>query len=114
VSTPVCSTTWRTASKIRRGRSEARSRLRQYTSTVGWNPSSSNRSPQATSRRNAVIASRSDKPLQRLQHHHRGDHLGGHRGVPAALTGNISDSSDGNSCWRWSARKAYTDHLGIR
>ena len=41
-------------------------RLRQYTSTVGWNPSSSNRSPQATfqaiSRRSALIASRSDRP----------------------------------------------------
>jgi len=41
-------------------------RLRQYTSTVGWNPSSSNRSPQATfqamSRRSALTASRSLKP----------------------------------------------------
>ena len=35
VSTPVASTTWRTASKIRRGRAERRIRLRQYTSTVG-------------------------------------------------------------------------------
>jgi hypothetical protein len=65
-STPVCSTTRRTASKIRRGRVQARSRARQYTSTVGWNPSSSRRSPQATfqamSRRNALIASRSLKP----------------------------------------------------
>jgi hypothetical protein len=65
-STPVAATTWRTASKTRRGRSEDPSRLRQYTSTVGWNPSSSNRSPQATfqaiSRRNALMASRSDKP----------------------------------------------------
>jgi hypothetical protein len=63
---PVASTTWRTASKIRRGRVERRIRLRQYTSTVGWNPSSSNRSPQATfqaiSRRNALMASRSLKP----------------------------------------------------
>ena len=47
-STPVASTTSRTASKTRRGRCERRIRLRQYTSTVGWNPSSSNRSPQAT------------------------------------------------------------------
>ncbi len=28
--------------------------------------------------------------LQGLQHHHRGDHLGGHRRVPATLAGNIS------------------------
>jgi hypothetical protein len=66
LSTPVCSTTWRTASKIRRGRFEARRHARQYTGTVGWNPSSSSRSPQATfqaiSRRNALIASRSDRP----------------------------------------------------
>jgi len=59
VSTPVCSTTWRTASKIRRGRAEWRMRLRQYTSTVGWKPSSSRCSPQATfqamSRRNALM-----------------------------------------------------------
>jgi hypothetical protein len=34
-STPVCSTTWQTASKIRLGCGEARSRARQYTSTVG-------------------------------------------------------------------------------
>jgi hypothetical protein len=65
-STPVASTTARTASKTRRGRSEARMRLRQYTSTVGWNPSSSRRSPQATfqamSRRSALAASRSLKP----------------------------------------------------
>jgi hypothetical protein len=27
--------------------------------------------------------------LQGLQHHHRGGHLGGHRGVPAALAGKI-------------------------
>jgi hypothetical protein len=27
--------------------------------------------------------------LQRLQHHHRGDHLGGHRRVPATLAGDI-------------------------
>jgi hypothetical protein len=47
-STPVASTISRTASKTRRGRCERRIRLRQYTSTVGWNPSSSNRSPQAT------------------------------------------------------------------
>jgi hypothetical protein len=35
LSTPVCSATSRTASKICRGRSEARSRARQDTSTVG-------------------------------------------------------------------------------
>jgi len=53
-------------SKTRRGRCERLIRLRQYTSTVGWNPSSSNRSPQATfqamSRRSALTASRSLKP----------------------------------------------------
>jgi hypothetical protein len=50
----------------RRGRSEDRRRLRQYTSTVGWNPSWCSRGPQAAfqamSRRSALIASRSDRP----------------------------------------------------
>ncbi len=48
---PVCSTTWRTASKIRLGRCEVRMRLRQYTSTVGWNPSSSSPARRRSSRR---------------------------------------------------------------
>ena len=65
-STPVACTTWSTASKIRLGRCERRMRLRQYASTVGWNPSPSSRSPQATfqamSRRSALTASRSLKP----------------------------------------------------
>ncbi len=78
-STPVSATTSRTASKIRSGRPEARSRFRQYTSTVGSNPSSVSDRPAATFQamlvRSSRNASRSDKPPQRLQHHHRGDHL---------------------------------------
>ena len=52
--------------------------------------------------------------LQGLQHHHRGDHLGRHRRVPAALPVRSANSSGGNSWWRWSARKAYTDPSGTR
>jgi hypothetical protein len=29
--------------------------------------------------------------LQRLQHQHRGDHLGGHRRMPAALAGQVGE-----------------------
>jgi hypothetical protein len=29
--------------------------------------------------------------LQGLQHHHRGDHLGGHRRMPTALTGQVGE-----------------------
>ena len=94
-STPVCSTTWRTACKIRCGRGEVRMRLRQYTSTVGWKPSSSRRNPQATfqtiSRRSALMASRSLGALRGLEHHHRGDHLGGHRRVASALPDDIGE-----------------------
>jgi hypothetical protein len=48
VSTPVLAMTWRTASKMRSGRSEARSLARHKVSTLGWNPGSVNASPQAT------------------------------------------------------------------
>jgi hypothetical protein len=55
-------------------------RLRQYTSTVGWKPSSSRRSPQAIfqamSRRSALMASPVRQAPQRLQHHDAGDHFG--------------------------------------
>ena len=70
-------------------------RLRQYTSTVGWKPSSSRRNPQATfqtiSRRSALTASRSLGALRGLEHHHRGDHLGGHRRVASALPDDIGE-----------------------
>jgi hypothetical protein len=70
-------------------------RLRQYTSTVGWKPSSSRRNPQATfqtiSRRSALMASRSLGALRGLEHHHRGDHLGGHRRVASALPDDIGE-----------------------
>ena len=66
VSTPVTCTTWRTASKIRSGRSEARNLARHNVSTLGWKPRSVNASPQATFQ--AMLhascwqASRSDRP----------------------------------------------------
>jgi hypothetical protein len=70
-------------------------RLRQYTSTVGWKPSSSRRNPQATfqtiSRRSALMASRSLGALRGLEHQHRGDHLGGHRRVASALPDDIGE-----------------------
>ena len=51
VNTPVCATTWRTASKIRCGAAEERSLLRDNVGTVGWNPSLPNASPAATFQR---------------------------------------------------------------
>jgi hypothetical protein len=70
-------------------------RLRQYASTVGWNPSSSSGSPQAIfqamSRRSELATSRSLKPLQRLQHQDAGDHLGWDRWVAPTLTGQIRE-----------------------
>jgi hypothetical protein len=81
--------------KDARGRGEVRMRLRQYTSTVGWKPSSSRRNPQATfqtiSRHSALMASPVAQALQGLEHHHRGDHLGGHRRVAAALPDDIGE-----------------------
>jgi hypothetical protein len=65
VNTPVAATTTRTASKIRSGRSEARSRFRNTVNVVGWKPSWSIGSPQATfqrmSQRSACITSLSDR-----------------------------------------------------
>jgi hypothetical protein len=115
---PVCSTTWRTTSKIRRGRGEARSRARQYTSTVGWKPSSSSRSPQATfqamSRRSALIASRSLRPSSACSTITVATTWVGTDGWLRPWTTRSANSSGGNSCWRWSARKAYTDPSGTR
>ena len=117
-STPVAATTWPTASKIRRGRSEDRRRLRQYTSTVGWNPSSSSRSPQATfqamSRRNALMASRSDRPSKACSTITVATTSAGTEGCPPPWRATSMNSSGGNRRWRWSARKAYTDPSGIR
>jgi hypothetical protein len=101
-STPVASTTWRTASKIRRGLDEARMRLRQDTSTVGWKPSSSRRSPQATfqamSRRNALIASRSDRPSSACSTITVATTSAGTDGCPPPLRVRSANSSAGNSC----------------
>ena len=62
----------------------AASRRRQYVSVDGWNPRTVTASPQAAfqrkSKTTASAASRSDKPVQRLQHQHRGHHLGRDRG----------------------------------
>ena len=61
--------TSRTASKIRSGRSERRSRLRHCVNVVGWNPASVIDRPHATFQRrsvaNAWVASRSDNPSSR-------------------------------------------------
>jgi hypothetical protein len=101
LSTPVASTTWRTASKIRRGRSEARSRARQYTSTVGWKPSSSRRSPQATfqamSRRSALMASRSLRPSKACSTITVATTSAGTEGWPPPCRATSANSSGGNS-----------------
>ena len=101
LSTPVASTTWRTASKIRRGRAEARSRARQYTNTVGWKPSSSSRSPQATfqaiSRRRALIASRSDRPSKACSTITVATTSAGTEGWPPPCRATSANSSGGNS-----------------
>jgi hypothetical protein len=114
--TPVASTTSRTTSKIRRGRAEVRSRARQYTSTVGWNPSSSSRSPQATfqamSRRSALMASRSLKPSSACSTSTVATTSAGTDGCPPPWRARSANSSAGNNSWRWSARKAYTDPWG--
>jgi hypothetical protein len=64
VSTPVCSTTFRTASLIRCGRPGFAIRRRQYTSVDGSNPGSSSGAPIATfhrtSNRTASAVSRSE------------------------------------------------------
>ena len=118
LSTPVASTTCRTASKIRRGLDEVRMRLRQYTSTVGWKPSSSRRSPQATfqamSRRNALTASRSDRPSRACSTITVAITSAGTEGWPPPWRVRSANSSGGNSWWRWSTRKAYTDPSGTR
>ena len=59
--TPVSAITARTASKIRSGRSLARSLLRHNVNTVGWNPSSSS----GRARRRPSSASRSATPRPR-------------------------------------------------
>ena len=72
VSTPVCATTARTASKIRFGRSDAASRRRQYVNVVGWNAGRRDRQP-ARRLPPQVEGHRVDRlgvrqPVQRLQH----------------------------------------------
>jgi hypothetical protein len=68
------------------------------------------RQPQATfqrkSQRIPVIASASDKVLQRLQHQLRGDHLTGHRRTPAPNRNKSANSPSGNRRPRCTARNA--------
>ena len=88
-------------------------RLRQYTSTVGWKPSSSRRNPQATfqtiSRRSALMASRSLGALRGLEHDHRGDHLGGHRRVASAPPDDTGEQLRREQLVVVVGRKAYSD-----
>jgi hypothetical protein len=118
LSTSVASTTWRTASKIRLGRDEARIRLRQYTSTVGWKHSSSRRSPQATfqaiSRRSALTAPPIPTSPPACSTITVAITSAGADRCPLPWRATSANSSGGNSWWRWSARKAYTDPSGIR
>jgi hypothetical protein len=88
---------------------EVRMRLRQYTSTVGWKPSSSRRNPQATfqtiSRRSALMASRSLGPSGAWSTITVATTSAGTDGWPPPCRTILANSSDGSSWWRWSAEK---------
>ena len=115
--TPQLSITWCTASKIRSGRSLARSLARHSVSTVGWNPPCVNDRPAAAfqriSHRSRCIASRSET------------HSNAWRTITAPITGPGIDGrprgpnksaniSSGNRRRRFSAKNRYTDPTGTR
>ncbi len=113
--TPVASTTARTASKIRSGDPLARSLFRHNVNTVGWNPSSVKRQ---TGRdlpsdvRRAAPGPRPGPmgPSERLEHHHRRDHIRRAPTAGPAPTGTGPRTTRrGNSARRCSARNPATD-----
>ena len=118
LSTPVSAITSRTASKIRSGRSLARSLLRHNVNTVGWNPSSSSANPAATfqrrSVRNACTASRSDRPSSDCNTITVAITSAGTDGRPRPDGNRSANNSSGNSRWRCSAKNACTDPAGTR
>src|SRR4029450_12457511 len=69
---------------------------------------------QAISRRNALAASRSDRPSRACSTITVATTSAGTEGWPPPWRVKSANSSGGNSWWRWSARKAYTDPSGIR
>ena len=117
-STPVWATTDRTASKIRSGRPEAASRRRQYVSVVGWNPSWSSGSPQATfhriSQRTAATASRSDRSPSACSTRTDAATSPGRLGRPDTAGNKSANNSGGNTSPRCRARKANTLPSGTR
>jgi hypothetical protein len=84
----------------------------------GMEASSSRRSPQATfqaiSRRSALMASRSLRPSKACSTITVATTSAGTDEWPPPCRTTSVNSSDGNSWWRWSARKAYTDPSGTR
>ncbi len=110
--------TARTASKIRSGRSEARSRLPPHRQRRRVEPLMVDRQParhlppQIAAHRLHRLPVR--EVLQRLQHQHRGDHLGRHRRPAAARTNRSANIPSGNTSPRCSARNAYTLPAGTR
>ena len=111
--TPDSFTTSRTASNIRSGRSEARSLLRQRTSTVGWKPSSSRARPAATFQamevRSISQASRSESPSKACKTITVAITSAGTDGRPRPVGNRSSNSASGNTLWRCSAKKACTE-----
>src|SRR5215207_5665661 len=94
-STPVCSTTWRTACKIRCGRgrgADAVAPVHQHRGmealVVKAQPTSDLPDDIAPQRADGLPVARA---LRGLEHDHRGDHLGGHRRVASDLPDDIGE-----------------------
>ena len=110
--------TSRTASKIRSGRSDRRSRLRHCVNVVGWNPASVIDRPHATFQRrsvaNAWVASRSDNPSSDCNTSTDAITSAGCDGRPRPDGNRSANASSGNRRRRCSARNAYTESAGTR
>jgi hypothetical protein len=112
-STPEVLITSRTASKMRCGRFDARSLLRHNTSTVGWKASSPIPRPQATFQEMLVSswrqASLSDSPSRACSTMTVAITSASTEGLPRSDGNRSANMSSGNSFWRCSAKKAYTE-----
>ena len=115
---PVSSTTLRTASLIRCGRSDFANRFRQYTSVDGSNPLWSNAIPVATfhrrSHRAASAVSRSERSYRVCNTRIEAITDAGIDGRPRPEGNRSSNSPSGKTSWRWAARNANTLPSGTR